>query len=316
MQVPDMAEPHPSELPPLVSEAYARLRRRLQSGAPTLAPSVLEWTQTLSGRSSPEGYFTHPEAFPMLLVPWWLEEVIRGTPDIRFQADLVYSTMCGYYFVRMIDNLMDGESPPEAQLLPALTVLHTEFIQTYHGHFPFGDPFWEVLSEASLASAEMASRDASMGSVTRTEFVDTSARKTVGVHIPVAAVIHRYRRTELLEPWFSFLDRFGRWHQMLNDIVGWRVDLQHGRRTYFLRNAPSDNYAAVGEWVLSEGFRSGFAELDAWMDEAIVAASALGSSPLLTYLASRRHRVEATRNELMRKLEYLDGLFSNLGPEH
>lgn len=248
----------------------------------------------------------------MLLLPWWLEGCIRGMPNRRFQAELVYSTMSGYYFVRMIDDLMDGERPPEAAVLPALYVFHAEFVRSYQGLFGSADGFWDELAATWLESAEMASRDAINGAATRAQFTETSARKVVAARIPLAAVCHRHGRTDLLEPWYRFVDLFGRWHQMLNDISGWQIDLEHGRQTYFLSRAPTRARSAVGAWFVKEGLAAGFDELDGWMDECIAAASDLGSPPLSAYLASRRAGVVAQRDEMMRRLQPLLRLASTL----
>lgn len=312
MPMPDMADPYPSELPALVKRAYARLRRRFRTGAPVLSVPALAWTRTLSGGAPPERYFTHPDAFPMLLLPWWLEASIRGAPNRRFQGELVYSTMSGYYFVRMIDDLMDGERPPEAATLPALFVFHTEFVRTYQGIFGAADGFWDALAATWLDSAEMASRDAVDGAATRADFIETSARKTVAARIPLAAVCHRHGRTDLLDPWYRFVDLFGRWHQMLNDISGWQIDMEHGRQTYFLSRAPTRARSGVAAWFVREGLAGGFAELDGWMDECLLAASDLGSLPLMAYLASRRDGVVAQRDEMMRTLQPLLRLASTL----
>jgi hypothetical protein len=158
----------------------------------------------------------------------------------------------------------------------------------------------------------MASRDAVIGAATRAEFVETSARKIVAARIPLAAVCHRHGRTDLLDPWYRFVDLFGRWHQMLNDISGWQIDLERGRQTYFLSRAPTRARSDVGAWFVKEGLAGGYAELDGWMDECIVAASDLGSPSLMTYLASRRDCVTAQRDEMMRSLQPLLRLASTL----
>jgi hypothetical protein len=310
--MPEAGDPYPAALPQRVEGAYALLRRRIRRDAPSLSGSALEWTRTLSGASPPERYFLHPEAFPMLLLPWWLEEAIRGAPDENFQAELIYSTMAGYYFVRMVDDVMDGERPPDAHVLPALYFFHTEFVRTYQRLFASDDGFWDALGSSWLSSADMASRDAQKGAPSRMEFIETSARKTVAARVPLAAVCHRYGRTELLDPWFDFVDVFGRWHQMLNDILGWQDDLEHGRQTYFLSLGPPRPHAAVGAWVVREGLATGFAELDVWMDDCIRAATWLGSPPLLGYLQSRADRAATLRDELMRSLEPLLRLASAL----
>src|ERR671919_2765727 len=135
-----MGDLYPADLLDLVSRAFARIRRRLRDGAPTLSVHALGWMRSLAGTAPPQAYFTHPNAFPMLLLPWRLEESVRGLPDRAFHRDVVYSTLTGYYFVRMIDDLMDRDHPPGRAVLPALIFFHTEFQLAYHRHFPYGHP--------------------------------------------------------------------------------------------------------------------------------------------------------------------------------
>lgn len=285
-----MADFYPAELGDLVRRAVRRSQRRLRGEAPTLAGHALGWQRRLAGGAEPEVYFLVPEAFPMVLLPWWLESTIHGAPALGFQRDVVYSTVSGYYFVRMIDDLMDGERPAPAAVLPVLTFFHAEFQQTYYRYFPHGHSFWEACRSATLASAEMASRDAGLTVIDLARFVEISARKIAGVRIPIAAVCHRYERTDLLEPWFALVDVLGRWHQMLNDIRGWSRDLNAGRRTYFLSEASArvGSNGSIAEWVISEGLPWGAAQLDEWMAELLELADGLGSAQLTTYLEGRR----------------------------
>jgi hypothetical protein len=287
---PEMtADPHPPELRRLVTRAVGRGQRRLSDEAPTLARLALEWQRALAGGAPPEAYFLHPGAFPMVLLPWWLESTIRDTPEPRFQADVVYSTISGYYFVRMIDDLMDGERPAPAPLLPVLTFLYAEFQQTYYPYFPHDHPFWEACRSATLASAEMAARDAELSEIDRTRFLEISARKVAGARVPIAAVCHRYGRTDLVGPWFTLVDLLGRWHQMLNDIRGWSRDLGAGRQTYFLSQASASvgPNGSIAEWVIGDGLTWGAALLEEWMSELRAAASDLGSPALVAYLGDR-----------------------------
>jgi hypothetical protein len=246
--------------------------------------------RSLAGGTRPERYYTHPDAFPMLLLPWWLESTIRGSPDTTFHGDVIYSTINGYYFVRMIDNLMDRENAPDARTLPAMIVLHTQFQQAYRRHLPPDDPFWQDLATVSAESAEMASRDAGQDRITRGRFVSISARKVAGARVPISAVCHRYRRTELLGPWASLVEALGRWHQMRNDMLGWSRDLAAGRPSWFLSEAVRSvgPGGSVPGWVMARGIAWGRGQLDAWMDDLVQAAEGLGSPPLLDYLALRR----------------------------
>jgi hypothetical protein len=285
-----MDDSYPAELRALLRRAFARMNRRLRDGAPTLSVHALAWVRSLSGGGPPETYFMHQRAFPMLLLPWWLESAVRRGPARRFHGDVVYSTVAGYYFVRMIDDLMDREIPPEPSVLPAMIFFHTEFQLTYQRWFAQGHPFWSALTAASLTAADTASRDAQLAAIDREQFVTVSARKIAGAKIPIAAVCHRYERPDLLRPWSRFVDLLGCWHQMRNDIQGWSRDLERGRRTYFLSEASSraDASASVAEWVIDEGLAWGFAELDGWMDEVLRLGRQLGSGPLVAYLERRR----------------------------
>ena len=281
---------YPPELIELLRRALSRSRRRLRVAAPSLSGHARTWVQSLSPGSPPEAYFTHPKAFPTLLLPWWLENQLHGTPSAPFHGEVVYSTVNGYYFVRLIDDLMDRERPLAPALLPSLIFFHTEFLRTYQRYFPDGHPFWETFVSVSYASAEAASRDASLKTVDRAHFLDVSARKIGGAKVPLAAVCHRYGRPDLLEPWSGFVDLLGRWHQMLNDVLGWRRDLDEGRATYFLFEAASraDPDGSISEWVISDGLAWALDQLETWADELLSAAEDLASPPIVAYVKDRR----------------------------
>ena len=269
---------------------------------------------SLSRGAPPATYFTHPQAVPILLLPWWLEATIRGTPSRAFQRDVVYSTVNGYYLVRMVDDLMDGDAPPPAPVLPALSHFQIEFSHPLVRYFPYGHPFWDSFSDSWFAGAEAASVDAGSESIDRARFVDVSAKKIAAAKVPLAAVGHRYDRTDLLQPWDGFVDRFGAWHQMFNDIVGWHRDLEAGRTTYFLCQAASRKASSesIAEWVISEGLAWGRTELEAWMDELELAARGLGCPPLSAYLDERRRVLDQEWQRLLPDLVGLRRLASAL----
>jgi hypothetical protein len=306
-------DPYPPALRALLRSAGARLRRRLRQRAPTLSARTAEWLRWLGGdEAHGDRYFTDPRAFPMLLLPWWLEGSIHDSPSPAFQADVVYSTICGYYFIRLIDDLMDGEGPPDRRVLPALIVLHTEFEQAYHPHFPSGHPFWEALAEASYDAAEVAARDAGLERIERDDFLRTSARKVAGAKVPLAAVCHRSGRPDLYEPWSGFVELFGRWHQMLNDLLGWSADLKRGRSTYILSEAERRSPGSPAEWVIGEGLAWGMEQLDGWMEELLAAAAGLGSPPLTAYLDVRHRSLAREWQALAASLPPLVRLASTL----
>ena len=185
-------EPEPGGRAPdrlLAEQSIERLANTLSAETPELARATAGWMRSLlhcrAGR-----LLTHPEAFPMLLLPWWMEQSINGSADRAFQAEIAYSSVCGYYFVRILDDLMDGDSPPPAPVLPAMIVFHTEFQQAYGHLFPADHPFWDLLRHYSFDAAETASADAALDSVDLDQFARISSRKIAGAKIPLAAVGH------------------------------------------------------------------------------------------------------------------------------
>jgi hypothetical protein len=283
------------ELRAHIEAAMARAQARL-ADAPALARETEAWMLSLTDGAPPATYFTHRAAFPMLLLPWWLEGSLTASRDPDFDADLVSSTIDGYYVVRMIDDLMDGDRPPMPGAIPSLIPFQAGFLFGYQRWFPPGDPFWAALLDGALTSAEMAAADAGLAMVDRERFLAVSGRKVTGAKLPILAICHRYGRLDLIDPWSSFIDCLGRWHQMSNDISGWSRDLAHGRATYFLSEAAGrggGGAASVAEWVLTVGLAWGSTQLDGWMTECVEAAEALDCPALLAYLDDRRRAAAA-----------------------
>jgi len=306
-------DPYPAPLKALTRDATGRLIARVKRNAPVLGEHADRWMRALAGDAPPERYFLHPRAFPAVLLPWLLETAIRRQPSRAFQRDVVYSTVAGYFFVRLTDDLMDGE-PVAAPVVPLLIVLHAEFEQTYHPYFPPSHAFWDDLARSSYQAAETASRDAGQGRITREHFLASSARKVAGAKIPIAAVCHRYGRSDLVAPWSAFVDLLGQWHQMLNDMLGWSRDLQRETPTYFLSEAVerAGPGGSIAEWVVGEGYQWGMGQLAPWMTDLKAAARQLESPALVTYLEGRDRALLATWAKLRGEMESLRRLARSL----
>ena len=257
-----------------------------------MARQAESWIDHLADTENPADYFKHALAFPMLLLPWWMEQTLHSQPDVDFQADLIYSSLNGYYFIRMIDNVMDGHGATEQKLLPMLGFFHTRFHATYQAYFASDHPFWPLFMSISASSAENALRDAVLTDIDLAEFIAISGQKVCGGKIPLAAVAHHYNHPELFQAWQRFHDRSGCWHQMYNDLFGWLKDLEHQTPSYFLsegnrRKRPEQSIAA---WVIHEGFAWGIDLLDTWLGELRLLAEPLHSRELSAYL-DERHRL-------------------------
>jgi hypothetical protein len=282
----------------------------LAAYVPGLAPHAVKWIGSLSANGDHD-YFLHSQAFPMLLLPWWLETSLCGRPDHDFQAELVYASMSGYYFTRIIDDLMDRDRLPESPVLPALIYFHTEFERSYQGLFAHSDPFWDDFRRYSYEAADSASLDAALSSVTEKDFDDTSSRKVAGAKIAVAAVCHHHGRADVLPAWAEVVDGLGRWHQMLNDMVGWIGDFEHDQQTYFLshaRNRANTLAMSLPEWILRYGIDWGAERLEASMAAVRGTASRLDSPPLVSYLDQRQRQSDQQWAKLKVSLATLPAL--------
>lgn len=277
------------QLTDMIAAAISSIDSEMAQKAPFMAGRVGAWMRDLSGSLQPADYFTHPLAFPMLLLPWWAEKTCRPVSDISFQSDLVYSTINGYYSIRMIDNVMDGDTNVDLGLLPALNFFHTQFQSAYQPHFPAGHPFWDDFANIWLRSGESAMQDASASDIDRARFVQVAGQKVCAVKIPVAAICYHSDRPDLIPPWYQLVDLLGCWHQMMNDLFDWRKDMDHRTPTFFLsqagrRKAPDESIAA---WVVREGFAWASETLHLWMAELQEMAQHLSSQGLSAYLGAR-----------------------------
>jgi hypothetical protein len=291
----------------LLSAAFVRLHDEMNSAMPFLVESVTEWMRALAQSSQPEDYFRNPIGFPVLLLPWWLEHTIHDEPALAFQSRLVYSTVNGYYFIRLLDNVMDGHTTVELRLLPAAAFFHTQFQASYQPLFDATHPFWNYFAQVWFHSADVTARDAGLSEIGLETFRQYASQKVCAAKIPLAAVCYRHHREDLLEPWSRMVEALSAWHQMWNDVFDWSKDLRLGTRTYFLSEAeqrrhPGETTAA---WVVREGFDWGLARLRGWMAEVIALAGPLNSPALLAYLDQREAMLQKQQAELAEGLREL-----------
>ena len=277
----------------LVTQAVETVESRMRRAAPFLADGVARWMRGLWRTGRPADYFLQPDRFPVIQLPCWLEGTIRGAPDAGFQASLVYSSVNGYYFIRLVDDVMDGDGSAPASLLPALGLFHAEFVSSYHRWFPAGHPFWNDFRALWYGAADAAAQDAALEDLDHERFVEVAARKVSAAKIPLAAVGHRYGAPDRLAAWSDFCDRLGRFEQLTDDLFDWHDDLRRGAATWVLseagrRAAPGESAAA---WIVREGFEWGVDTLRSWMSELRRAASELESARVVEHLAARENRL-------------------------
>ncbi len=304
------------ELTAIIGRAMRKLSSELASDAPFIADHVSQWLGQKSAASCPTGYFTHLQAVPVILLPWLMEKKINPAPDLDFQFSVICSTISGYYFIRLMDDVMDGDEGTKSTLLPGSALFYMNFETPYGRYFPPGSEFWKFVRRTWLSWAEVTIRDAAFDSLDRQDFLQVAGCKCCPGKIPMAAVCMRYGRDSLLPDWCEFYDSFSRWHQFRNDLFDWYRDLKSRNATYFLseaRRRKREGESVTG-WFLREGFRWGMAELEQGLVELKRLAARLASRQLEEYVAAREADLLAQRDEPLAGFEQLTGIFRQSRP--
>jgi hypothetical protein len=279
--------------------------------APFMAGAVNKWTRHLAQTPNPEDYYLHPKAFPMLLLPWWMEETFNPIPSVPFQTAVAASSINGYYYTRLVDNIMDKDGQEEISLLPSAHFFLCKSQFAYYPYFPADHPFWHDFLITLVTAGETAMRDAETAEIDLKTFTEVSAQKVCGAKIPLAAVAYHHEQTNLIGPWSEFVELFGRWHQMTDDLFDWHKDLQLGNPTYFLseakRQSGQDNIAG---WVIDLGFEWGCRQLAHWLADLHKMAQQLQSPSIVTYLKLREQLLQQQESDARTGLKGLAKLLT------
>ncbi len=290
----------------LVEAGAERLEATLRAGMPGSADRAMTWLRglTVSGRLA--DYFLHPTRFPMVRLPVWAIE-----PEARHHralvADTIYSTMAGYYHIRLLDDVMDRMSEAPLDLLPLAALFHLEFQSAYQPHFPADSPFWAGFRDRWLRLADWTVPRP--GTAATGPLLERAGATVGAVLIPLRALTLGVGAGGRFDRWEPMVLELARIEQWIDDVVDWQQDLARGQPNLLLAAGTDRVHAGEGPaaWVVREGYRWGLATAQRRLDELAPTARALGSAPLDAFLVSR-HRALADLAE--RTAAGLDGLAS------
>jgi len=277
----------------LVANAFRRFEANLEAALPRTAPRLREFLHGVPTR--PEHVFS-ARAFPHIVLPYWLSPTRERVVDAEFQTDVIYSSVSGYYSIRLCDNVADNDCPPELRkLAPCTLYFDSESIRPYMKHFPMTHEFWSFFDKFLAQQAEASAADSLLDDVDEETFASLSSKKFTGTKIPISAVLFRYQGLEAsFEQCLQLVDCLGNFAQFSNDFFDWRHDSIYGITTYVSsesrRRAPSES---VATWVLREGFDWGVAELKSRFDHVKLQAEALGNEAVLNWVIARGHALDA-----------------------
>jgi len=277
----------------LISNALLRFDANLRAALPRTAPQLLKFLHSVPTR--PEQVLS-VRAFPHFVLPYWLSPARARGADAEFQTDVIYSTISGYYSIRLCDNIADNDSSPELRkFAPCAAYLDSEFIRPYMKYFPTTHEFWSVFDEFWAKQAEASVADSLLDDVDEATFASLSSKKFTATKIPIVAVQFRYRETlTSFEQWLRFVDCLGDFAQFSNDFFDWHHDSKYRITTYVSseskRRAPRNT---VTEWFLNEGLDWGVAELKLRFDNVKLQATALGNKAVLDWVTARGRTLDS-----------------------
>ena len=273
--------------------------------------------KSLSATGDAPDYFVQPRMFPMLLLPWWMAESMGRKPDHGFHSDVVYSTLNGYYYIRLLDNLMDGHGTVELALLPAAALFHSEFLLTYQQYFEADHPFWPIFRSAWFSYSEAIACEAGVECFDETAFRRISVSKLCAARIPLAATSHFYQGADSMKPWLEFTTALAHWSQMLDDLFDWHRDLRDKKDSYVLSQARRHKREGetVESWIAREGFDWGISVLSRWLPELRRLAQPLRSAAVNRYLDLREEMLEEDSAKLGAGLKTLVEIAAALSGE-
>ena len=283
----------------VVSAAFDKLRAEI-AVTTHLRSRLLAWLEQLAGSPRLETYFEHPYAYPLLELPLWVGESVGGpAADSEFLVDITFSNLCGYYFIRLLDDVMDADSATDPQLLAVATFLQVHIQRPYQRYFPGDHPFWDTFRAVCTLTADVTLRDADLKTVTAEDFRAIASQKVCGAKIPVAAACYRCGRPDLIPGWFRFVDSLGQPHQMLNDLMGWFKDVRHDRRTFLLSEAASGTEPGepAEAWIVRTGVAWALSQVEGWLDDA-AAAAPLSNRSALAFVEQRLATLEEVRGKV------------------
>jgi len=289
----------------LMKKGIGRVYGRLDEDMPQMASRIQAWMKELAGSEEPVDYFLHPAAFPLMLLPWWIEEQLQGaiTPD--FQTDLIASNSSMYYYIRLVDNIMDGHATVEPKMLPAAGYFVSQFQGVYHPYFNAGHPFWDFFQQTWSEFCDVTAADGHLTDVDEAILTTLVGHKVCAAKISVAAVLFNSDHADLLPVWNDWIDLFGCWHLFQEDVFDWQQDLQLGTATYFLseaRRRKRSNELEVS-WIAREGLDWAFEKLAGWM--ARLRQMDFGPPEVAAYLDLREDRLYAQRKKVSAALEMI-----------
>ncbi|GDX83038.1 hypothetical protein LBMAG42_48490 [Deltaproteobacteria bacterium] len=206
-----------------------RLWVRLNARIDAYPPALRQLGQRFLSWAGP-GYFSMPDAAPLLHLPIWLgRDVPPDTLD-----DILEATALAYAYVRIQDNVIDE---PEGRGHPPFLLLGNALLwDAMSGFRKHGnDSFWERSRRAWLDFSEFTELERRQlqtdDRYTHADFV-AHARKCALAEVPLYAVMSARGDWAGAEAVPRLVHALARSYGCVNDVMGHVRDLESGAKTY------------------------------------------------------------------------------------
>ena len=240
-------------------------------------------------------------------LPGWLGDAL-GLAAASI-ADLTLANVYGLAYVRLQDDLIDGEiaEPERRAALLLSTLLYQKWLLIYTGLFAGDSPFWACFERdmAQWIDATLRSNRDPARAFSEFEEVDLHGLGERGAPLKICAagVCLLTGRAELIPQLEAILDHLLIGAVLLDHAQDWGGDLAAGRYNAFVAHAtPSaqvpelmelNRRAVLQELMVGKGARPYFALLRQQLQSAIDASRAAGVLALADYVTWLRNRADA-----------------------
>lgn len=306
----------PAALTELLEEALARLNRELRARLPLTADAGWEWIREQSFTGSASGAFRDLRAH-IVLFPFLATRSGWEAADLKFEADLIFSTINGYYYCRLLDDVMDGHGEGTKRLAPLLGFFHMNFQAPYAGWFAPQHPFHEEFRENWLAMADATCAGVELEAIDEDRFVRVASRKIAGIEVPLAAACFYHFGVSRVRQWSGMFRAFACFNEMQDAMFDWQQDLSPAEPTYLTSEAARRKGASesAAAWIVREGLEWADKTASGWMREAQTRAALLDSPELCAFLRFREEQAKVYWRRMEPRLAQLRALADLLEPD-
>ncbi len=250
---------------PLLSPAVRTIEAWLGQGGPALQEAWRQWWTTRN--TSPDAYFGHPLALPVVELPSWAATRIGpALPETPVVA-AVASSVAGYIHVRILDDVVDGDrsqpsSPTDLLLSAALLTAHHTFLAVARGASAPDTDASDVWARFARAMCDEAHTRAGPPAIPDEATFQASLDRSRPLGLPAAAL---FRNAGLSPaPVWEAVDLLIDVHQRHTDLIDLSRDAQHGwtTRVSAQLGIADARATAFQDGTLDSLFRDMFTKLD------------------------------------------------------